>query len=419
MNSAISISKILIASTLTSALFLVGCGSDNNNDTTNEVSQRLIVKTENYAPDQTSASTSLSHKVTYKMPAIEGGQTTATAVVMIPKGNAPIGGWPIVVWAHGTTGVADQCAPSNLKSVTGEFNLGGALPLVSQLVNQGYAVISPDYEGLGSVGIHPFLNAKSESESIISALKAAKQQYNAQLSSNWVIVGHSQGGHAAIAAAERANDAGLNFKGVVAYAPASNLDAILLGGYSRVISQLGQPAGVPTAKAILPGLQSFSALVSAGIKQYQPAFNYTNAFTSKQSADIAATAETECYPQVVSNFTTDINAFYNDSQNSKSLYPGLNVNFDKVPAIATFLVDAAIGKQPISQPILVLQGVLDSTVPQGATQLLEQQVRASNQTNANIIFKYEADKDHGSIVGDALNPNGQLALFLKTNLTAK
>lgn len=29
-----------------------------------------------------------------------------------PKGNPPAGGWPLVAWAHGTTGIADTCAPS-------------------------------------------------------------------------------------------------------------------------------------------------------------------------------------------------------------------------------------------------------------------------------------------------------------------
>src|SRR5688572_28267088 len=40
---------------------------------------------------------------------------TAIAVsgsVYVPKGTAPAGGWPVIAWAHGTTGTADVCAPS-------------------------------------------------------------------------------------------------------------------------------------------------------------------------------------------------------------------------------------------------------------------------------------------------------------------
>ncbi len=419
MNSAAYLSKILITSTLTSALFLAGCGSDNNDSPSNQISPSLITKTENYAPQQTESTTSLSQKITYKMPAIAGGQTTATAVVMIPKGTVPTGGWPMVVWAHGTTGVADQCAPSNLKSENGEFNLGGALPIAQALVNRGYAVIAPDYEGLGSSGIHPFLNSKSESESIISAVKAVKQQYSNQVSNDWAVVGHSQGGHAAMATAERADDAGLNFKGVVAYAPASNLGTILLGGYAQVKSVLGQPAGVPTAKAVLPDLQAFASLISAGIMQYQPTFTYKTGFTSQRAIDIAAKSESECYPQVAAKFKADIADFYNDSANATKLYPGLDENFIQIPAAAIFLVDSTIGQKPVAKPIVVVQGELDNTVPAAITRLLESQVRASSKTNSNISFNYPATETHGTVVLDALNPNGQLAAFLKTNLPSK
>src|SRR4051794_3656476 len=34
------------------------------------------------------------------------------AVTVIPKGDPPSGGWPVMAWAHGTTGMADICAPS-------------------------------------------------------------------------------------------------------------------------------------------------------------------------------------------------------------------------------------------------------------------------------------------------------------------
>ena len=35
-----------------------------------------------------------------------------TAAEFIPFGATPEGGWPVVVWAHGTVGVANHCAPS-------------------------------------------------------------------------------------------------------------------------------------------------------------------------------------------------------------------------------------------------------------------------------------------------------------------
>src|SRR5579872_4054112 len=40
-----------------------------------------------------------------------GADVAASAVVLIPGGNAPGPGWPVIVFAHGTSGVARACAP--------------------------------------------------------------------------------------------------------------------------------------------------------------------------------------------------------------------------------------------------------------------------------------------------------------------
>ncbi|MFX5869843.1 alpha/beta hydrolase, partial [Acinetobacter baumannii] len=87
-------------------------------------------------------------------------EVQATSLVFTPTTPPPAGGWPIVVWAHGTTGVADACAPS--KSALTD----STKDLISKLLAAGYVVVAPDYEGLGTQGIHPFLNIKSEAYSI-------------------------------------------------------------------------------------------------------------------------------------------------------------------------------------------------------------------------------------------------------------
>src|SRR5690606_3805138 len=35
-----------------------------------------------------------------------------SGALFLPAGEPPAGGWPLLAWAHGTTGVADICAPS-------------------------------------------------------------------------------------------------------------------------------------------------------------------------------------------------------------------------------------------------------------------------------------------------------------------
>lgn len=39
-------------------------------------------------------------------------KTPVSGVVYLPAGKPPTDGWPVMAWAHGTRGVADQCAPS-------------------------------------------------------------------------------------------------------------------------------------------------------------------------------------------------------------------------------------------------------------------------------------------------------------------
>lgn len=74
-------------------------------------------------------------------------------------------------------------------------------------------IIAPDYEGLGTPGMHPYLNLKSEANSAIYAMKAYKERYGNQINGQWMSVYQSQGGHASLGTADLSEDA--NYKGAV------------------------------------------------------------------------------------------------------------------------------------------------------------------------------------------------------------
>ncbi|MFX8496881.1 alpha/beta hydrolase, partial [Acinetobacter baumannii] len=76
----------------------------------------------------------------------------STALVMFPKVTQTKDGYRVVVWEHGTVGVGDSCAPSN-NTINPRFKI-----LADTLLAAVYFVIAPDYEGLGTRGIHPYLN---------------------------------------------------------------------------------------------------------------------------------------------------------------------------------------------------------------------------------------------------------------------
>ncbi|GGC72957.1 putative lipase [Hoyosella rhizosphaerae] len=166
-----------------------------------------------------------AHRVTYRSTSgIDGRPTEVTGAVFIPNGQAPAGGWPIVSFAHGTTGVASQCGPSQHSDLLGQASR------IASLLNAGFAVAATDYEGLGAGGGHPYLEPITAAFNTIDMVRAAKN-IDASLSNQWAALGISQGGQAAWAAAEAATDYGdgLELVGSVAIAPAADLSPITDG----------------------------------------------------------------------------------------------------------------------------------------------------------------------------------------------
>jgi pimeloyl-ACP methyl ester carboxylesterase len=82
---------------------------------------------------------------------------------------------------------------------------------------EGYVIVATDYQGLGTPGGHPHLIVKSEACSLLDSVRSAQHAFR-QLSNSVVIVGQSQGAHAAISAALLARDyaSDIRLKGTVA-----------------------------------------------------------------------------------------------------------------------------------------------------------------------------------------------------------
>ena len=124
----------------------------------------------------------------------ESSILTVSGALFIPAGEPPTGGWPIILWSHGTVGIADHCAPS----------WTGYVPFhqeyLAQWLSQGFAILASDYQGLGTEGIHPYLATRPAAYSNLDLLRAMRNsKYN--LSDRVVVVGQSQGASAAIATA--------------------------------------------------------------------------------------------------------------------------------------------------------------------------------------------------------------------------
>ena len=128
-------------------------------------------------------------KVTYWSTGPKDAPMTSTGVVYRPEGSPPEGGWPVISYAHGTVGVADQCAPSS------SVPLERTATHLGHWLEQGYAVVTTDYVGLGTPGVHPYLDGRSAAHSVVDMVRAARA-VDDDLSSAWVAMGQSQGGQA-------------------------------------------------------------------------------------------------------------------------------------------------------------------------------------------------------------------------------
>jgi pimeloyl-ACP methyl ester carboxylesterase len=161
-----------------------------------------------------------AYRVMYVSQALNGEAIAVTGVVALPEGEAPDGGFPVIAWAHGTTGIADVCAPS--------IEAAESIPVANDFLERGYALAATDYEGLGTPGRHPYIVGESEGRGVIDSVRAARQLEGADLSDRYLVWGHSQGGHAAMFALHIAEEWApeLDLVGVVAGAPPSQFELL-------------------------------------------------------------------------------------------------------------------------------------------------------------------------------------------------
>ena len=158
-------------------------------------------------------------RVLYTSTGINGEPVAVSGMLFAPTGPIPPGGRPVVSWAHPTTGIDDQCAPS--RSPKPYDDVQG----LADFLNLGWVVVATDYQGLGTDGMHPYLVGASEAQGTIDIVRAARNMNETGASSNYFVFGHSQGGQAALFAGQMASTYApeLQLLGVAAAAPAGLL----------------------------------------------------------------------------------------------------------------------------------------------------------------------------------------------------
>jgi hypothetical protein len=158
--------------------------------------------------------------VLYHSRDFDGRDVAVSGVVVAPPGPAPASGRPVVVWGHGSTGLADRCAPSR----AGVMDAFG--PWLGSLLQQGIMVAASDYQGLGTPGSARTGIGLSAGRAVLDVARAARE-LDAGAGGGVVLAGHSEGGHAVLWAAELAASYApeLQVLGVATSAPGAELAA--------------------------------------------------------------------------------------------------------------------------------------------------------------------------------------------------
>ncbi len=198
-----------------------------------------------------------AYRIRYQSRAVGGGRNEVTGVIIVPNGRAPRGGRDVVAWAHGTSGVAESCAPSQSK------DLFGSIAGLDNMLAAGYAVVATDYAGLGSPGPHPYLVGNGSAYSVLDSVRAAREFGRGTIGGRYVVWGESQGGHAALWTGQFARNYApeLQLAGVAAAAPPTDLKENLTGGTNPLIKALltaytstswSQTYGIPLSTILKP-----------------------------------------------------------------------------------------------------------------------------------------------------------------------
>ncbi|MGV9311807.1 alpha/beta hydrolase family protein [Streptomyces sp. NPDC003691] len=309
--------------------------------------------------------------VEYTSTGANGGKVTVSGLLFAPAGKPPKGGWPMISLAHGTVGNADRCAPSR-EPVNYLDDMG-----VRGWLDRGVAIVATDFEGLGTPGPHPYLHARSAAYGAVDIVHAARQA-KLGLSRTWVVMGQSQGGHAAISTAVYATRyaPGLDFRGAVATAPPTTM--------SRLVSDRSDsPSDERVARTAL------YPLVMDGVLAIDPKLDFTHLY-SDRARQLIPTARTGCgedlYVQVKQLGLTDRTMWKKRPETEPALLKALRDHVD-IPVAA------------LDRPLFIGQGAKDDIVQAHVVSAYAKQL--IRKPGAEVTYREYPDADHMTIVGRA------------------
>ncbi|QWE00075.1 alpha/beta fold hydrolase [Polynucleobacter sp. JS-Mosq-20-D10] len=282
---------------------------------------------------KTSVKGAQAWRIAYISSDLNGQKTIVTGLVVAPIGVAPKEGRPIMSWAHGTTGAAQNCGPSQVLNPVVPLNeyflVGGnswtdyGIPAIEEFIQEGYVVVATDYQGQGGGGKHQYALATTNAMDTIDAARAASSMKEAGAGKKTIIYGWSQGGGVAVAAASmpdyfsKKGTAADNLELIGSIALAPDDIAVMLPG-ATVDQASAQQSLNGLIQMFTGNIFDFSHMAMSmwGVQAANPNLKLTDLFTDNGATVLDEVISNKCMHAVADtlnfNFGTQYKTFLKD-----------------------------------------------------------------------------------------------------------
>lgn len=290
-----------------------------------------------------------AEKILYSSTNEMGATVAVSGFVIEPMVDwAGEGERPTIAVAPGTMGQGDQCAPSAQDSLFASFDIEDlSIGINYEILNAyvasalGMRVVVTDHMGLGTAGLHTYVNSDDEGHALIDAARAALSHAGVSQSSPVGFLGYSQGGGAAAAAAERAGS----------YAPELNVKATYAGA---------PPANL---KEVLPAIDNgliFGTLgyaLNSGLEYRPEMAELVTEYLNEDGIQFLRDTREQCIGDSILTYAlTDSSTLTKDGSSFSDL-------LNDVPSISEYLDAQKLGQVALNAPIMVQTGVHDDAIP--------------------------------------------------------
>jgi pimeloyl-ACP methyl ester carboxylesterase len=301
-----------------------------------------------------------------------GKPTVVSGLLAAPAGTPPDAGWPVVAVCHGTAGLPRGAAPSMTIDANSDETAYVYANNIRPFLDAGYAVAFSDYQGLGAPGVSSYLVGATEAANVLDAVRAIRRFSGIAVSDRLMVWGHSQGGHAAAFAVERAPTYApeLSVAGAVLLAPAAEL---------RLISDAVLETKERTFLSLL-------VLVSAG--------SWTEAYPDLREGDaLRLPGKLILYP------ATRVLRMKFGALCCRPFTPAQLFRPDVLDRWTSVFEENTPGRQRLGVPILVQFGEADEVIPPQTNHAFVERLRASGE---DVTLRTYPEQTHTGVLEPSL-----------------